>query len=65
MFQASEFGGDVAFRVTERANIRGSFNFFHYDQTFDKDGIHYDGHVTHGLPPKRIWTGSRFTAVFI
>lgn len=36
-------GGDVAFPVTERTNLRFGFNAFNYNHTFDKDGVKYDG----------------------
>lgn len=36
-------GIEGAARVTDRSDIRGSFNFYNYNRTFDKDGIDYDG----------------------
>ena len=36
-------GPQAALSVTSLSNIRGGANFFGYDHTFTKDGIHYDG----------------------
>lgn len=36
-------GGDVAFAVSKRSNIRVGFNAFNYNRTFDKDGVTYKG----------------------
>ena len=44
-FSTLGFGIEGATRVTDRSAIRGSFNFFDNDRTFDKDGIDYDGVV--------------------
>ena len=38
-------GGDVAVKVAEWANVRGSFNFYQYERGLIKDGIHYKGNV--------------------
>jgi hypothetical protein len=37
------FGGDVAFAVNKRSNVRVGFNAFNYSRTFDKDGVTYAG----------------------
>jgi hypothetical protein len=36
-------GIEAATAVTARSNVRGGFNFFNYDRTFDDDGIDYAG----------------------
>jgi hypothetical protein len=36
-------GIEAATSVTQRSNVRGSFNFYNYDRTLLKDGIDYDG----------------------
>jgi hypothetical protein len=36
-------GGEVAFPVTHRSNVRFGFNAFNYSHTFDKDNVTYKG----------------------
>src|SRR5262249_29735590 len=39
-------GIEAATAVTAHSNVRGSFNFYNYDRSPVKDGIHYDGSIT-------------------
>jgi len=39
-------GFEAATAVTDRSNVRGGFNFFNYDRTARRDGIHYDAALT-------------------
>lgn len=36
-------GPQAALSIGKLSNIRGGANFFSYDDTFSKDGVHYDG----------------------
>jgi hypothetical protein len=36
-------GGELAFPVTHRSNVRFGFNAFNYNRTFTKDGVTYKG----------------------
>jgi len=36
-------GGEIAFEVAHRANVRGGFSLFNFTHSFNKDGITYDG----------------------
>lgn len=36
-------GGEIAFPVTHRSNVRVGFNAFNYNHTFDKDNVTYKG----------------------
>lgn len=38
-------GGEAAVALTKRINVRGGFNFFNYNDTFNKDGISYGGQL--------------------
>jgi len=37
------YGAEVDYRISERFNIRGQFNRYRYDDTFEEDEIDYDG----------------------
>jgi hypothetical protein len=39
-------GFEVATPVTRRANLRGGFNAFSYDHSFDRDGVNYAGQLS-------------------
>jgi len=39
-------GADIAFPMSERANLRAGFNAFKYNRSFDRDGINYGGTLT-------------------
>jgi hypothetical protein len=39
-------GGEAAFAVTHRTNVRVGFNAFSYSRSFDKDGITYGGNLS-------------------
>src|SRR3981081_943120 len=46
--KASTLGGgaEVAFRVTDRTNVRTGFNMISYSRGFSKDGIAYNGQLS-------------------
>ena len=46
--KASTLGGgaEVAFRVTDRSNVRTDFNMINYSRDFSKDGIGYNGQLS-------------------
>jgi hypothetical protein len=46
--KASTLGGgaEVAFRVTDRSNVRTGFNMISYSRGFSKDGIAYNGQLS-------------------
>ncbi len=72
-------GGEAAFPVMRRANVRVGFNAFNYDRTVDRDGINYAGTLGlrslqatfdffpfgsfHLSPGVLIYNGNNFSAV--
>jgi hypothetical protein len=39
-------GGEAAYRLTHRTNLRAGFNAFQYSRGFDKDGFSYNGQLS-------------------